>query len=391
MIDKYMGVLVLLLLFVTNIIPVSAQGAVKGDQNMSLTLQTPKFAYVGSFTTADRDGRGNGIEVFSIDGKSGLWTKIQSVEDVNPGFLAMDRKKEFLYVGHGGGTVVSAYTIDQESGTLTLLNQQPTGGKNGAHLMVDPSGGFLLVANNSSGDISVLPIREDGSLGAFSDLVTLPGKIGTNRSEQASSHPHQVSFDPSGKFVLVSDVGLDKVFVYRLDTATGKLIANDFPSVSTRAGAGPRHFAFHPSKPYTYVINGLDSTLTTYQFNSGRGELKPIQVMPALPTTFVGDSNASEVMIAPSGKFAYGATRGANAIGVFAIDQVTGILTPIEWVSTQGKGPRFFTLDPSGMYLYAGNLSSDTIVIFSINQLKGTLIPTGQVVNTGSPSCIVFR
>ena len=391
MFNKYTRVVVMLFLLVTIIIPVGAQGVAKSDQNMVLTLQTPKFAYVGCFTTGDRDGRGTGIEVFGIDSKSGVWTKIQSVECINPGFLAMDRQKEFLYVAHGGGTIVSAFAIDQESGKLTLVNQQPTGGKNAAHLIVDPSGGFLLVANNTSGDVTVFPIREDGSLAVFSDLVTLAGKVGTNRSEQATSHPHQVSFDPSGKFLLVSDVGLDKVFVYRLDTSTGKLIANDYPSVATRAGAGPRHFAFHPSKPYAYVINGLDSTITTYQFDFVRGALKPIQVMPALPTTFVGDSNASEVMVTSSGKFAYGATRGSNMIGVFAIDQGVGILTPIEWVSTQGKGPRFFTLDPSGKYLYAGNLSSDTIIIFSVNPLNGTLVPTGQVVKTGSPSCIVFR
>lgn len=391
MFNKYMRVLVMLCLFATIIIPVGAQGAAKSDQNIGLTLQTPKFAYVGCFTTTDRDGRGTGIEVFSIDSKSGAWTKIQSVESVNPGWLAMDSQKKFLYVSHGGGTVVSAYAIDQENGQLTLLNEQPTGGKNGAHMTIDPSGSFLLLANNSSGDIVVFPIKEDGSLAEFSDRVILTGKIGTNRSEQASSHPHQVSFDPSGKFVLVSDVGLDKVFVYRLDTSTGKLIANDYPSVATRAGAGPRHFAFHPSKPYTYVINGLDSTITTYQFDSILGVLKPIQVMPALPTTFVENSNASEVMVTPSGKFAYGATRGSDVIGVFAINQGTGILAPVEWVSTQGKGPRFFALDPAGAYLYAGNLSTDTIVIFRINQLNGTLVPTGQIVATGSPSCIVFR
>ena len=358
---------------------------------MDLALQTPKFAYVGCFTTADRDGRGKGIEIFSIDSKTGAWTKIQSIESVNPGFLTMDSQKKFLYVAHGGGTIVSAYAIDQESGKLKFLNEQPTGGKNGAHLTLDPNDKFLLVANNSSGDLTVCPVREDGSIAQFSDLVTLSGKIGPNRSDQASSHPHQVSFDPSGTFVIVSDIGLDRVFVYRLDASTGKLIANEYPSVATRAGAGPRHFAFHPSKSYIYVINGLDTTITTYQFNSHRGELVPIQVMPALPTTFVENSNASEVMVTPSGKFAYGVTRGSNMIGIFAIDQGTGVLDPVEWVSTQGEGPRFFTLDTAGAYLYVGNLSTDTIVIFRINQLDGTLFPTGQVVATGSPACIVFR
>ncbi|WP_378951555.1 lactonase family protein [Pelosinus sp. sgz500959] len=391
MFRKCIKVMILMFLFISMIIPVSAQEVMKSQQGKNLNIQTPKFAYVGSYTAKERDGHGKGIEVYRIDSTSGEWKSIQSVDGFNPAFLALDHEGHFLYAAHGDGTVVSAFAIDQESGQLTLLNQQATGGKNSVHLTVDPSGRFLLVANNTSGNITVLPINIDGSLADFSDLVDLPGKMGPNRAEQASSHPHQVSFDPSGHFVLVSDVGLDKIFVYSLDQIRGKLIANDPPSMATRSGAGPRHFAFHPTKSYQYVINGLDSTITTYQFDDKGGKLQPIQVMPTLSTAFVGNSAASEIMIAPSGKFLYGANRGPSNIGVFSIDQVTGTLTPIEWVSTQGKGPRFFALDPLGQNLYAANQNSDNIVIFRINSLKGTLIPTGQVIKTGSPTCIVFR
>lgn len=391
MLNKYWRLIGMLSLFGVGMTSEATGAAQKNEPTSTTTVRMPKFAYVGCFTTADRDGRGTGIEVFSIDAKSGAWTKIQSVPSVNPGFLAMDSRQKSLYVSHGGGTVVTAYAINQENGQLTFLNEQPTGGKNGAHLTVDPSDKYVLVANNSSGDVAVVPINEDGSLGGVSDVVTLTGKSGPHRIDQGSSHPHQVSFDPSGKFVIVADVGLDRVFIYQLDLATGKLIANEPPSVATRAGAGPRHFAFHPDKPYTYVINGLDSTITTYQLDSVSGALNPLQVMPALPASFVNDSNASEVMVLPSGKFAYGATRCSDMIGVFAIEQQAGVLTPVEWVSTQGKGPRFFALDPAGTQLYACNLSTDTIVIFRINQRTGKLTPTGQVVPTGSPSCIVFR
>lgn len=390
MFKKYIVAISLICLFASLIIPVSAQEGIKNNQDKGLTIQTPKFAYVGSYTSKEREGHGTGIEVYRI-GATGEWTSIQSVEGFNPAFLALDQQQHFLYAAHGDGTVVSAFAIDQESGQLTLLNQQLTGGKNSVHLVVDPSGRYLLVANNTSGNITVLPINEDGSLAEYSDLVNLPGKIGPNRTEQASSHPHQVFFDPSGHFVLVSDVGLDKIFAYRLDNISGKLLVNDPPSVATRSGAGPRHFVFHPTKPYTYVINGLDSTITTYQFDFGRGELKPIQVMPTLPTSYVGNSAASEIMVASSGKFLYAANRGPNSIGVFSIDQSTGTLIPTEWVSTKGKGPRFFTLDPTGSTLYAANQNSDDIVVFHVNSLKGTLVPTGQVIKTGSPTCIVFR
>lgn len=353
-------------------------------------MKTSLFAYVGCFTEAGRDGRGKGIEVFSID-ESGVWTNIQTVKCVNPGFLAMDSRQKFLYVSHGDGTAASAYAIDPTSGTLTFLNQQATGGKNGAHLTVDPQDRFVLVANNSSGDIAVLPIKEDGSLAEVSDVVTLTGEPGPHRKDQNSSHPHQVSFGPSGKYVIVADVGLDRLFIYQFDSASGKLIANNPPSVATRAGSGPRHFAFHPNKPYAYVINGLDSTVTTCEFDVADGTLQPVQILPAVPNSFVEKTHGSEVMVSPSGKHAYAVTRASNMIGVFAIDQDSGVLTPVEWVSTMGKGPRFCTLDATGEHLYACNLSTDTIVVFQIDPSTGTLNQSGQILETGSPACLLFR
>jgi 6-phosphogluconolactonase (cycloisomerase 2 family) len=208
------------------------------------------FAYVGGFTTAQRKGHGDGINAYRIDPRTGAWTHVQLVPGtVNPSFLVVDRQQRFLYSVHADLDEVSAYAIDAGSGQLQPLNKQSCGGENPVHLPLDPSGRYLVIANYTGGSVGVVPIAEDGSLAARTDLVKLSGKPGPNRKEQASSHPHNCPFDPTGRFVAVPDKGLDRVFTFRLHAPTGKLIANNPPSVATRAGAGPRHIAFHPRLP----------------------------------------------------------------------------------------------------------------------------------------------
>jgi 6-phosphogluconolactonase len=349
------------------------------------------FAYVGCYTTEKRHGHGKGINVYRMDPASGNWSHVQLLENItNPSFLALDHRKRFLYSVHGDMTYASAYAIDASSGHLTKLNQQDTGGTNGVHLAIDPSNRFLVVANYTSGSVTVLPINADGTLAPRSDLVELQGKPGPNPTRQTSSHPHQNPFDPSGRFLLVPDLGLDKIFVFRLDTDKGKLVPADMPGVATQPGAGPRHVDFHPSLPYVYAINELASTMVTYRYDAANGGLKPLQSLSTLPSDFTGESTTAEVAVDPSGKFVYGSNRGHDSIVIYSVDQSSGLLTQVGWKSTEGKTPRYFGLDPSGTLLYAGNQDSDTVVTFRIDQATGKLTPTGQVVHTGSPVTIVF-
>jgi 6-phosphogluconolactonase len=350
-----------------------------------------RFAYVGCYTSKERKGHGEGISVFEVDPGTGGWTERELLKGIdNPSFLTLDTRKRFLYVVHGDGEEASAYRIDAQ-GRLSPLNRQPTGGKNGVSLAVDATNRFLVLANYSSGTVAVLPINADGSLGTRSDLATLAGTPGPHPTEQTSSHPHDVVIDPGGRFVFVPDKGLDAVFVYRLDTAGGKLVAADPPFVASRPGAGPRHADFHPTRPFAYVLNELDSTLTTYAFDPERGGLRPVQVITTLPPDFTGKSTTSEIEVAPSGRFLYASNRGHDSLAIFAIDHMTGVLAPVGWEPAQGRTPRFFGLDPPGSFLYAANQGSDTIVTFRVDQGSGKLTPTGQIVKTGSPSCIVFK
>jgi 6-phosphogluconolactonase (cycloisomerase 2 family) len=351
----------------------------------------PRFAYVGSFATSTRGAHGEGLSIYSIDAASGRWTRIQLLaSEVNPGYLALDPRRPVLYSVHPVANQVSAFAVNDKTGELTLINRQPSGGDDPSHLATEPAGRFLVVANYVAGTVEVVPINADGSLGAPTDVVATKGELGPHRTEQPGPHPHQCPFDPSGQFVVVPDKGLDRLFVFRIDGTTGRLVPADPPFTKTRSGAGPRHIAFHPRLPYAWVINELDSTVAAYRFKA-TGALEPIQIVPSLPSTYTGDNTGAAIVVSPSGRFVYASNRGHNSVAIFRIDEATGMLSPVGWELTKGSTPRFICLNPAGTRLFAANQRSDSIVEFSIDQTTGALTATGQVIAANTPVCIVFR
>lgn len=347
------------------------------------------YAYVGSRTTRERNARGEGITVYQVDQEKGTLTPIQVIGDlVNPSFLALNKACDRLYTVHGDQSEVSVFSIDRATGKLAFINQQSAEGKNPVHLALDPTERFLVVSNHITGSLAVMNVLEDGCLGALNQLLQLEGPAGPHRIEQRFSKPHFNPFDHSGNFVLVPDKGLDRVFVFRFDN--GKLFPAEQAFIETRESAGPRHLALHPMAPYAYVINELDSTITTYRFNAQDGSLQPLQVVPSLPCTYTGNSRAAEIEVDRHARFVYASNRGYDSIGVFAIDPETGLLSPVEFTSTGGKTPRFFTLTPNGRFIFALNEDSDSIISLAVDSHKGGLSKTGFSVTTGSPVCMVF-
>ena len=352
----------------------------------------PVFAYVGCYTTEKRSGHGKGIGVFRVDATKASWTPVQLLDGiVNPSFLCFDREQKFLYTVHGDMDYVSAFAINPDNGTLTALNQENCGGTNPVHIAADRSNQFLVVSNYTSGSVAVMPIKPDGGVGPLTDTVALSGTPGPHRTQQASSHPHQNPFDRDGRFIVVPDKGLDRIFVFHLDGKTGKLALQEKSSVNTREGAGPRHVDFHPRLPYLYAINELDSTVTTYRYDRARGQLTPLQIVTTLPSDYTGNNTTAEIWVHPSGHFVYGSNRGHNSIVTYFVDRSSGLLATVGWQSTLGSTPRYFGIDPSGTLLCAGNQNSDTIVNFRIDQSTGQLNPVGEPIPFGSPVSIVFR
>ena len=348
------------------------------------------WVYFGTYTK----GESKGVYVAKLELKTGKLDGLQLAAEVtNPSFLALSPRNPHLYacgeVGGQGGTV-SAFSIDERSGTLTKLNQQSSKGPGPCHVSVDSPGRNLLVANYSGGSVACLPIDADGKLGEATSFIQHEGK-GADPKRQQGPHAHSVNLDRPGRFAFVADLGLDKIMSYRLDAEQGKLSPNDPPFVAVAPGAGPRHFAIHPGCRFAYVINELNSTITAFSFQAQAGKLEAIQSISTLPTGFEGSNWTAEVQVHPLGKFVYGSNRGHNSIAAFAVDQSTGKLTAIGHTSTEGKTPRNFAIDPTGTYLLAANQDSGNVVQFKIDGQTGKLAPTGRELKIANCVCVKFR
>jgi 6-phosphogluconolactonase (cycloisomerase 2 family) len=302
----------------------------------------------------------------------------------------LNADKRVLYSVHGGTmNEVSAFALEAE-GRLRPLGTWPSGGVNPVHLDLHPSGRWLVVANYIGATVAVLPVSESGELAEPHQVVPLSGAPGPDSVEQSGPHPHDIPFHPSGDFVAVPDKGLDCVFIFRLDAQTGRLQAAQPALVPSASGAGPRHIAFHPSRRWAYVINELNSTVTSYAFEAGGDGMHELQTIPSTPRDMGVRNTGAEVVIHPSGHWVYVSNRGQDSVGAFSVDDHAGTLTPVGWYPTGGDTPRAIALDPSGRFLYAANQASDTIVGFRVDEQAGTLAPTGQVIPTGSPSSLAF-
>ena len=245
------------------------------------------------------------------------------------------------------------------------------------------------VANYSGGSIACLPIGEDGRLGEATSFIQDKGK-GADPTRQEGPHAHSVNVDAGNRFAFAADLGLDKVFIFRLDPAAGKLTPNDPAWVALPLGSGPRHFAFHPNGRFAYVINELKSTITAMRYDAQRGPLPPLATVSTLPEGFTGRNWPAEVQVHPSGKFLYGSNRGDDSIATFALDESTGEPRFLGVESTQGKNPRNFAIDPTGRYLLVANQDSDNIVVFAIDSGSGKLHPTGNSLRIPAPVCVKF-
>ncbi len=351
------------------------------------------FVYVGTYTK----GTSKGIYLCRFDSTTGRLSDPDLVaETANPSFLAIHPSRRFLYAvgemsdfeGKKSGAV-SAFALAPETGKLSLLNQASSGGAGPCHLVVDKTGKCVLVANYSGGSVAALPIQQDGRVGSPSAFIQHTGGSVDPR-RQKGPHAHSINLDAANRFAFAADLGLDKVLVYRFDPDKGTLAPNDPPSASVHAGGGPRHFAFHPSGNFAYVINEMGNTVTAFAYDAGRGALKEIQMISTIPQGYAGETYTSEILVHPSGRFLYGSNRGHHSIAVFAIDPNTGLLSLVEIPSCGGQWPRNFAIDPTGAWMLVGNERSDNIVLFRIDPDSGKLTPTGQVVAAPSPVCLKF-
>lgn len=349
--------------------------------------------YVGTYTDAGSEG----IYTYRLDLATGALThEITTAGITSPAFLAFSPGKKFLYAvnemgefqGKSSGAV-SAFSVNQETGALTLLNQQPSQGAHPCHISVDATGKWVLAANYTGGNVIMFPVQADGSLGEASDMIKHEGS-GPNAARQKGPHAHSINLDPGNQFVYAADLGIDKIMIYRLDKENGKLAENSISSARVAPGAGPRHLTFHPNGKFVYVINELNASITAFAFNSENGGLSEIETVSTLPDDWTGNRQCADIHIHPSGRFLYGSNRGHDSIVIYRINQNTGKLTHVGYQTEKVVWPRNFAIEPSGTYLLVANKDANNVVTFKIDQETGELQDTGYSVEVSKPVCIVF-
>jgi 6-phosphogluconolactonase (cycloisomerase 2 family) len=387
------------------------------------------WLYISTYTP-----NGKGIYLCELNLSTGELTIVRLVAPVvpamgmtpstaSPSTITLDPTRTHLYAGneYGPPGAVSAYSINRLTGDLTFLNGQPTLGAP-AYVSVDQSGSYLFSAEYSGGWFEVFPILSGGSLGSavfqMQDVDNInasgfgktkpatnapPGSFAFSAHEGPNGHPHQMETDPSNKWVLGSDAGQDRIYVWKLTQgATPPLTPAAIPFVNVPPGDGPRHFAFHPNGVWMYSIQEEASTIIFWHFNPATGGLLQQQMIPSVPPGFTGTNFTSEIRVSPDGNFVYGANRLNDTIGVFSIGH-NGNLTQISHASTLGDYPRIFSIDPSGRFMAVANQRADNVTTFSINPGQGqgndqgdsgrgpgSLKFTGNYTPVGSPSGMVF-
>lgn len=378
----------------------------------------PLLAYVGTFSSPLRDtlptqvdlppGNGRGIHRFLVNRDTGALTPVGVYElGTSPSALVLNAEGNRLYsanetdrVGEKKEGSVSAFAVNPVDGQLELLNTVPSGAQGPTYVSIHPKGRFVLVANYAGGAVAMFPILPDGRLGTASDIKNDAGEIGPKRATNVQpgsfafsghdhTHAHMIQADPSGRFVLHVDLGLDKIFVWKLDEEKGVLSPGEFPSIALPPGDGPRHFHFHPNGRWFYSIQEEGSNIVLFDFDVATGRLVAKKAISSLPPGFAGSNFCSGILVSADGRFVYAGNRLHDSIGIFSIGE-NGELTFVEDEWTRGNYPRSFNFDPTGRFLYCCNQRADHVAVFEVNRETGGLKFTGHYEPVGNPSSIIF-
>jgi 6-phosphogluconolactonase len=352
-----------------------------------VTAQTANdhYLFVGTYTS----GKSEGISVYKFNSLTGDAVLLSSIKTSNPSFLTVSPDQKFVYaVNEDKPGSVTSFSFDKASGKLKEINKQSSAGDHPCYITIDKTGKWIIVGNYSSGNVSVFAVKKDGSLDSAKQIIQHTG-YSVNTERQTEPHVHSTVFPKDNKYLMVADLGIDKIMIYPFDTKTGRLDEANAGSVPAEPGSGPRHFDFHPSGKFGYLMEELTGTISVYNYYKKTGALEQVQTISAIPVDFMGAIGSADIHVSPDGKFLYCSNRGeSNNIGIFSIDKKTGRLRLIGHQSVLGKTPRNFNFDPSGNFLLAANQNSDEIVIFKRDKDTGLLSDTGKRIAAGNPVCI---
>ena len=355
--------------------------------------------YIGTYThDMGPGGQADGIYMAEWDAATGTLSPLRrAVQTTDPSFLAappsgtalyaVNEDESFAAKNGGKGGSVTAFQRDPAMGALQQQNIVASGGSDPCHITVDRRGRVVFVANYSSGAVSSFHVTPGGLEGPVA-RVSFHGN-GPNAERQEGPHTHGVTLSPDERFLLVNDLGIDRIMVFHVDLATAALHEAGTPW-HAKPGSGPRHTVFHPNGRWVYSVNELLSTVDVLAWDAANGSLGFLSEAPTLASGFHGSSKAAQVVIDRTGKFLYASNRGEETLVAFAIDAKTGALAFLERVNSGGKTPRDFTLDPSERWLVVANQDTQNVVVFARDPRSGRLTPTGRSYALGAPVSVLF-
>jgi len=343
---------------------------------------------IGTYT----GGKSDGIYVYRFYVETGKLAYLSQIDGVNnPSYLCVSANNKFVYAVSENGTKseVSAFTFLPKQGKLELINKQSSSGAGPCYISIDKAQKNIFVANYSGGSLAVLPVNKDGSLAPASQVIQDNGQ-GVNKERQSAPHVHTAMLSPDEKYLLYTDLGTDKINIYRYHASRTPPLTPASPAFeSVKGGYGPRHLDFSPDKKHLYVLQEMGSAVNVYDYDNGK--LKQKQSISVLRPGFTGKTGAAAIHISPDGRFLYTSNRlETNEITVFSVNQESGELTLVEHVASRGKDPRDFTIDPTGKFLLVANQNSDTVFVYRINNDTGKLTYTGNSIEIGNPVCLKF-
>lgn len=342
---------------------------------------------VGAYTS----GSSKGIAVYRFYTETGRLAYLNQIDGIsNPSYLAVSKNNKFVYaVNENDQGEVSSFSFEPKTGKLTFINKVSTLGGSPCFVSVDKNQKNLFVANYSGGNIAVLPLNEDGSIGAAVQTIKDDGH-GPNKDRQEKAHVHTAVLSPDEKYVLYTDLGTDKINITKYKGGKNNPIVPANPAfVSVTPGYGPRHLAFSNNKKTMYLITEMGSSVIVFDYNNGKPKQR--QDITLLPDGFKGATGAADIHISPNGLFLYATNRGdANDISVFSINQENGELTFIERKPSGGKGPRNFIIDPTGKFLIVAHQNSDNITVWRLDETTGKIMQAVTRIEVGNPVCLQF-
>jgi 6-phosphogluconolactonase len=344
-----------------------------------------------------KGGPGIGFSVARFDRKTGALSKPELViEAPMPAYFVLSPDQRFLYTCNSGDTFqgqlnggISAYALDAHTAALSFINAVSAEGMDPSYITLDAPGTHVLVGNYKSGNFVIYAVQPDGPLGARTALVH---HAGSSVHPVRQTHPfvHSIVEDPSGRFVLVADLGIDKLLVYRYNNVTGTVTPNDPAGVDVDPGDGPRHLSFHPNGRWAYLVGEMGNAVHVFDWNADIGTLTRIERRSTLPDDFAGVSTTAEIRVHPSGRFLYVTNRGLDTIATFRIEQETGRLDLFDQAPTRGQKPRNFEFSPDGAWLIVTNHDSDNATVYALDQQTGRLTQAGDPISMPFPYCPRF-